>query len=261
MKYILGVIVLVYLLVLGLFYFFQEFFIFHPKVTASDHQYTFPVNFKETMHETANNGQIHTIHFQQESAKGVVLYLHGNAGNLVDWGWLYKDFLERNYDIIFMDYRGYGKSKGKMSEANLHSDAQHIYDVLKQEYKESDIIVYGRSIGTGIASKLAHSNAPGVLVLESPYFNLKDVVQRNAPFLPINLILRYKLESNKYVPKVSCPIHIMHGKNDGVVPFESGEKLFKVCGENAVFYGVESGTHNDLSQFQEYTDLLNNVLK
>ena len=260
MKIFFASILLIYLGILLLFYFAQEFFIFHPSKTAQDFVYKFDADFKEHFFDTENNGRIHAIEFKVDNPKGVVFYLHGNAGSIEDWGWLHRDFSNKGYNFMLMDYRTYGKSSGKLSETNLINDAQHVYDYLTKEFDESKIVVYGRSIGTGIATQIAAKNEPRTLVLESPYFNMRDVVSKVAPFLPVSLILRFPLRSNEHIPQVDCPIHILHGKQDAVVPYQSGFRLFEVSGDKATMYSVENGTHNDLSNFDEYFNMLEKVL-
>jgi uncharacterized protein len=260
LKYLIVLALLFYVAIALLFYYFQEFFIFHPSQTRSKYTYRFPTHFKELYFDTPGGGKVHGIHFFTDNPKGIVFYLHGNAGSLKEWGWLYKDYTERGYDLLMIDYRTYGKSKGKLSEKALHEDALHAYEYIKNTFSEDKIIVHGRSIGTGIAVKLAAENNPKALIMESPYYNLKDIAQKAVPVVPVDLLLRYKLKSNEYIAKVKCPVYIVHGTNDGVVPFKSGEKLFKAAGNNAEFYPIEGGLHNNLSQFDEYHVLLDKIL-
>jgi uncharacterized protein len=258
--YLVVLAVLFYLAIAVLFYYFQEFFIFHPSKTRYKYNYRFPTHFKELFFDTPDSGHIHALHFFADNPKGIVYYLHGNAGSLKEWGWLYKDYTDRGYDLLLIDYRGYGKSKGKLSEKALHGDARFVYDYIKQSFSEEQIIIHGRSIGTGIAVKLASENHPKALVMESPYYNLKDVAQKAVPLVPVELLLRFKLKSNEFIKKVKCPIYIVHGTNDGVVPFKSGEKLYMAAPENASFTPIEGGLHNNLSQFDEYHLLLDKIL-
>ncbi|MCA9748617.1 MAG: alpha/beta hydrolase, partial [Romboutsia sp.] len=146
------------------------------------------------------------------------LYMHGNAGSLRDWGWIYKDFVARGYDILLIDYRTYGKSTGKLSEKNMHSDVTFIYDELKKDYQENQIIIYGRSIGTGMATHIASIRKPKGLVLETPYYSIIDIAKRIVPFLFLEPLLKYKFKSFKFLKTVECPIYFLHGTNDNVVP-------------------------------------------
>jgi hypothetical protein len=253
-------VVFVYFGICLFFYLYQESFLFHPRATNKDYVYDFDYPFEEKLFETPHLGVIHTLKFKVKNPKGLVFYLHGNAGSLRDWGWIYPDFINRGYDLFIMDYRGYGKSKGELSETNMHADASFLYDELKKHYAEQDIIIYGRSIGTGIAAKLAESNFPKAVILESPFYSIRDVAQKIAPIFPLELLLKYKFKSFKSLEKAKSPIYIIHGTNDNVVPFKSGEKLYLNNQGKVTFFKVAGGQHNDLSQYAEFKEMLNEVL-
>ncbi len=257
---ILSVLIFVYIGIAVFFYFYQESFLFHPRKTSSNFKYNFDYPFEEQFYETPNNGQIHSLKFKAADSKGVVFYLHGNAGSLRDWGWLYAEFIPKNYDLVLIDFRSYGKSSGPLSEANMHSDVQFVYDELKKEYAENKIIIYGRSVGTGMAVRLAANAHAKSLVLETPYYSIADIANNLAPIFPYTLLLKYKFESYKYINQVKSPIFIIHGDNDNVVPFKSGNKLYQKAKDKVTFYKVKDGQHNNLSQFNEYEEMLNAVL-
>jgi len=254
------VLLLVYLGIAVFFYFYQENFLFHPRKTSINFKYNFDYPFEEKIYTTPHNGKIHSLKFSVENPKGLIYYLHGNAGSLRDWGWLSSDFIPQGYDLVLIDYRSYGKSTGVLSEANMHSDVQFIYDELKKEYAENDIIIYGRSIGTGMAVRLAANNNAKHLVLETPYYSIADIAKNIAPIFPYNFLLKYKFESYKYINQVKSPIFIIHGDNDNVVPFKSGYNLYQKAKDKITFYKVKDGQHNNLSQFAEYTEMLQSLL-
>lgn len=257
---ILGSLTLVYLGVCFFFYWYQESFLFHPRVTRMDYVYDFDYPYEEKLYKTPNNGSIHTLKFEVKESKGLVFYLHGNAGSLRDWGWVYADFVKMGYDVLIIDYRGYGKSTGPLSEANMHSDLEFLYNEMKSQYKEDNIVVYGRSIGTGMASKLAANNQPKAVVLESPFYSIKDVAKKMAPIFPLELLLKYKFNSFEYLSSALSPIYIIHGTNDNVIPFQSGEKLYELHKDNVSFFKVEDGQHNNLSNYPAHKELLKEVL-
>jgi pimeloyl-ACP methyl ester carboxylesterase len=254
-------LLVVYLGVCLIFYNFQESFLFHPRKTAQDFVYEFNYPFEEQWYDTPNQGRIHSLTFKAEDSKGVIFYLHGNAGSLRDWGWVYADFIPRAYDLVIIDYRGYGKSTGKLSESNMVSDASFVFESLKQAYSEQEIIIYGRSIGTGVAVQLAAQQKAKALVLESPYYSISDIAKVLAPIFPTNLLLRFKFESFKFLKDINYPIYILHGEKDVVVPFTSGKKLAYSFPEGVKFYSVEEGQHNDLSNFSEFGEMLTEALK
>lgn len=259
--YIIGTIVVAYLAICVFFYVYQESFLFHPRKTRADFKYDFDLPVKEKFYATPNNGNIHTLKFEVKNSKGVVLYMHGNAGSLRDWGWIYKDFVARGYDIVLIDYRTYGKSTGKLSEKNMHSDVTFIYDELKKEYQENQIIVYGRSIGTGMATHIASIRKPKTLVLETPYYSIIDIAKRIVPFLFLEPLLKYKFKSFKFLKTVECPIYFLHGTNDNVVPYATGLRLYNTVKDRAILITVQDGQHNNLSQFEAYYKMLDEVLQ
>ncbi len=241
-------------------YFFQEKFIFQPSKLDQDFQYTFSEPFTEFSMETTDGAVLNAIHFKRENPKGVILYFHGNAGDLARWGEIATFFAKKEYDVVIMDYRTYGKSTGKLKEELLFADAQLFYDYLLERYAEEAIIVYGRSLGGAIATHVASNNTPAKLLLETPFYNLYDAAKYRFSFLPLKLLLRYTFESNKHIQKVKCPIVIFHGTEDSVVPYESGKRLFEEGPSPKKFITVPLGNHNDLASFPEYQESIDNAL-
>jgi len=139
----------IYLMIGSALYFLQEKILFRPTVLNQTYVYKFSHPFEELFLKADDNAMINVLHFKAEQPKGVILYFHGNAGDLSRWGNITSYFVERNYDVLVMDYRTYGKSTGALSEHALYSDAQMCYDYLKDRYNENDITIYGRSLGTG----------------------------------------------------------------------------------------------------------------
>ncbi len=239
----------------------QENYIFYPEKLPSNYSYSFPVPFEEINFETDDKVIINGLLFKVKDPKGVVFYLHGNAGSLNSWGHLYEDFTVRGYDVLFVDYRSYGKSTGDIeNEEQLHSDARVVYRRLVAKYGEERVIVYGRSLGTGIATRLAAEKNPKTLILETPFFNFSDVAKHHFPFLMAGLTLKYRFENHKYLPEVSCPVYIFHGTNDKTIPYVQSSRLSRLS-DNVKFYTLEGGAHNNLSGFTQYQDALDDILK
>ena len=211
--------------------------------------------------KTEDGAVINAIHFKTENPKGVILYFHGNAGNLSRWGEITEFFVEKNYDVFVMDYRTYGKSTGKLSEQALYKDAQMCYDYILERYKKTEIIIYGRSLGTGMATYLASNNNPKKLILETPFYSLADVAKGRFSLFPTKKLLKYDFPSYKYVQDVICPISIFHGTDDGVIPYASGIKLFNSMEQkDKVFFTIENGEHNNLVEFEAYHSQLQKIL-
>ena len=263
LKYAIAGLLILYVMFGGLLYTFQEKILFIPEKLEDDYQFNFHYPFEELFFETENNGHINAIHFRVENTtpKGVILYFHGNAGSLRRWGVITEYFVEKGYDVLVMDYRSYGKSKGVLNENVMYSDAQHCYDYLKKYYAEEDITIYGRSLGTGIASYLASVNSPKQLILETPYYNITDVAQHRFPIFPVKQLLKYRFPSNEFLPNVKSPVTLLHGTEDRVVPFSSGKKLYDLGLENVEMVVIEGGNHNNLNSYTIYHETIVRILK
>jgi uncharacterized protein len=242
---------------------YQEFLIFHAEYLPPDYKYNFPGRFSELMWDV-DGVKINALHFRVDQPKGVILYFHGNAGSLHTWGDVASDFTRRGYDVLIPDYRGYGKSTGKIkNEEMLHQDASFAYRYLRNHYKENEIVIYGRSLGSGLATYLAKSSHPRMLILETPFFNFMNVAHYHYPFMPMiffKWFLRYKLMSNLWIPEVTCPVYLFHGTADQIVPYESSIRLMKLIKAGGKLVTIEGGGHNDLSDFIIYHVQLDKIL-
>jgi alpha-beta hydrolase superfamily lysophospholipase len=242
----------------------QERMIFYPEVLPPGFRFHFPVPFEE-INLKVEGATINTLHFKTADSKGVIVYFHGNAGSLSSWGSVAPDFTNRGYDVFIADYQGYGKSTGRiLSEKMLHNDAAAIYSYIKNRYPEDRIILYGRSIGTGIACHLAMQNKPRMLILESPYFSLKDIANRFIPFMPavlIDKIFKYPLRTDLWIPNVACPVYLFHGTEDEIIPFNSSVRLIPLIRTEHELIAVPGGGHNDLIEYPVYHDGLDRILR
>jgi pimeloyl-ACP methyl ester carboxylesterase len=259
----IGLILLgLYVMIGTALYFIQEKILFQPTVLARDYVYKFSSPFEEVFLKTKDDAIINAIHFTTENPKGVILYFHGNAGDLSRWGLIAEYFVKQHYDVFIMDYRTYGKSSGKLSENTLYEDAQLCYDHLLKQYEASEITLYGRSLGTGIATNVASKNNPKQLLLETPYYSMVDVAENRFPIFPVKYLLKYELLTFEFIKKVTCPITIFHGTDDGIVPYSSGEKLFDALPKNqAQFVTIDGGGHNNLIEFEGYRRGIEDALK
>ena len=243
-------------------YYFQEKIIFRPTKLGQNFTFKFSNKFEELFLKSEDGAIINALHFKVKNPKGVILYFHGNMGDLSRWGKITEFFIELNYDVFVMDYRTYGKSTGLLSEQALYDDAEMCYNYVRKQYNESKITVYGRSLGTGMATYLASKNNPKSLILETPYYSLTDVAKRRFSMYPSEKTLRYNFPSYKYIQKVTCPISIFHGTNDRVVPYASGEKLFNsIQQKEKNFFTIEKAGHNNLSEFKVYQNQILEILK
>lgn len=254
------VLTVLYLMIGASLYFFQEKLLFLPTKLEQDYNFQFSHSFEELFLKTDKEAVINAIHFKVENPLGVILYFHGNAGDLSRWGQISEYFVSMNYDVLIMDYRTYGKSTGKLSEDAFYKDAQFCYDYLLKQYAEDKITLYGRSLGTGIASYVASKNKPKQLILETPYHSILDVAKSRFPIFPVKHLLKYKFPTYTFLPHTSCPISIIHGTDDNIVPYNSAQKLFDLQLKNLDFTTVESGSHNNLIEFEDYNKVINKIL-
>lgn len=242
-------------------YFFQERFLFHPEKLPKDFQFQYEnQEVKEYNLEIKDGVVINGLHFKAENSKGVVYYLKGNSKSIKGWGKFAVDFTLHGYDVIMIDYRGFGKSTGKMSQQTMKDDALLVYDKLKEVVKEENIIIYGRSLGTGLATKVASMNSPKMLVLACPYFSISKNVKRYLPFVPLGLVMRYQMPTYKWIKYVDCPINIIHGTSDKVIKFTSSLRLSKMRPNLTRLYPVIDGGHKDLHNFEDYHRALKEIL-
>jgi Hydrolases of the alpha/beta superfamily len=250
---------LAYVGVMALVYLIQERLMFYPTKLAQDYKFQFNTAFEEKWTDFGKE-KIHSLLFKAPASRGVIIYFHGNAGSLENWGEVAERLCrELHWDVWMFDYPGYGKSSGKItSQEQLLKLAQAIYDDVKKEYPTQDIVVFGRSIGSGPAVHLAANNPVKKLILETPYLSLKAIAGEAYPYVPIAL-LKYQMPSNEWIQKVQAPIMILHGTNDEVIPIHHAVDLSKIA-KGAKFVQFEGGYHNDLSDFKQYKAALQEFL-
>jgi pimeloyl-ACP methyl ester carboxylesterase len=259
----------VFLLVIA--YFIQDKLIFKPEKLPADFQYKYDIPFRELFFDIAAGVRINGLHFYRERPAGLILYLHGNTRSIKGWAKYAKDFYRYNYDVVLIDYRGFGKSTGRRSEAALLSDLQFVYQqLLKQSAdnalsaggsKALPVLVYGRSIGSGFAAKLAADNDPRYLILDSPYYNFRKVVQRFIPILPVRYVLRYHLRTDLWLPMVRCHTYILHGTRDWLIPIRHSRRLQRLNPSKITLIRIHGGGHNNLTTFPEYHNFIRDILK
>ena len=159
--------------------------------------------------------------FKAENSKGLIFYLHGNAGTLETWGKIAKEYTNLGYDIFILDYRSFGKSEGEIeNEEQLNKDISIAYKTLIKRYPENKIIIAGYSIGSGLATILASKNNPKALILQSPYYSFTELSSSRVPFFP-DFMKKFSLETYEYLPKVKAPVYIFHGMEDQLIPYEN----------------------------------------
>jgi pimeloyl-ACP methyl ester carboxylesterase len=253
-KKILGIVLLVYLVLFAGFYLFQDRFVFQAKSLPGNYTFTFDQPFEEYFITTGSGDTLNALLFRTtQPAKGLILYFHGNADNLQRWGNYAVDFTSLGYDILLLDYRGYGKSTGKPNETILYSDAQVVLNWSQANIPHNKLILYGRSLGSAVATNLALSANPELLILETPFDELNSALYTFSS--------KYKFPTKDFLAKVTCKRIIIHGTNDWVVPLSSAKRLKPLLKAGDQFVIIEGGSHNNLRDIDKYHKTLKDVLK
>jgi hypothetical protein len=247
-----------YVIVVTFVYFQQEKLIFHASSLPPDYQFTVPG--VEELKIPVNGAELSALQFRLPNPKGVVFFLHGNGGNLQSWLTSTEFYRRVNYDLFMIDYRGYGKSSGMItSEEQLHADVRAVFDRVAAQYAGKKIVIYGRSLGTGLAAKLASEIQPDLTVLVSPYVSLAAMGEKQYPWLP-QWINRYPMHSDQWLPSVKTPVLITHGDLDSLIPLAQAETLASLRTATKLVV-IKGAGHNDVHKFAQYLDTLADSLQ
>ncbi|MFZ1705897.1 MAG: alpha/beta fold hydrolase [Saprospiraceae bacterium] len=202
---------------------------------------------------------VHVLKLMVDSSKGTILYNHGNRGSIQKWGPVASQFTKYGYNVVVWDYRGYGRSSGKPTEKNILSDGKIILHHLIKEDSLQNIIVMGRSLGSGVATYLSNEKNVTKIILESPYFDLSDVIKYQVPFM--GKFIELNILSYEFIGNFKKPVIILHGKMDKVIPFSSGKKLFlHIKNKDKKMIEFDQGNHNNLSEYKIYWDSIESLL-
>jgi pimeloyl-ACP methyl ester carboxylesterase len=258
----IGKLILVfYIVICAGIYLFQEKLLFFPDKLDKNHSFSFAEPFEEINIKTKDNSVLNALLFKVDHPKGLVFYLHGNAGSLDKWGEMAKTYTDLHFNVFILDYRGYGKSEGAIkSQEQLFDDVQVAYNEMKNKFHEDSIIILGYSIGTGPGAHLASTNNPKMLILQAPYYSLTDVMRHNYPILP-TFLLRYKLNSHEYLKSCKSKVVIFHGDRDGVIYHGSSLKLKSEMKKGDTLITLHGQGHNGMTNNTEYVAAIKNLLK
>ena len=242
-----------YVLLLALLWGFQEKLLFHPPAEPLARDFKFPFVLPHEELTVAHEGEkAHGVLAKSKDSRGLILYFHGNAGDLRDWFDLAEHLASRlSFDVLMVDYPGFGKSEGAIrSEEQLHGMAAEFFKVAKEKAGARPLVLFGRSIGSGLAVPLAAKNYVSALVLETPYLSMESLAGGMFPWVP-TFVLRYRLRSDLWMRNVNAPVLILHGDRDELIPHASGLELSKLV-KNGRFVTIEGGHHNDLGGSEFY---------
>lgn len=236
----------VYITFMGYLFVFQSNYVYYPERTLVADPSDIGLDFEDVLFRTEDGIKLSGWFIPSQKSRGVVLFCHGNAGNISHRLESIQIFNQLGLDVFIFDYRGYGQSEGKPSEQGTYQDAEAAWWYLTEERQvpPGDIIVFGRSLGGAVAAWLSQSHTPGALILESTFTSLGDIAAKFYPYLPVRLLLRFQYTTADYLGRVDCPVLIIHSHDDEMMPFSHGCQLFETANEQKRFLGIY-GSHNE----------------
>lgn len=252
---------LIYILLGVALYFLQDIIIFRPVKLPADYTYKFDQPFREEEIVVNEDKVISMVHFTVPDSlrKGIVLYFHGNRTNINRYAPFAKFFTRNGYETWMIDYPGYGKSTGKRTEKILHEDALRFYKLAIARVPAERIIIYGKSLGSGIAARLASIRDCKRLILETPYYSM-DAMGRHYFFIyPVNPMSKFALATNENFPFIHAPVTIFHGTKDRVIPYNHAKRLAKLSSD-VELVTIPGGRHNNLTEYEVYGHKMDSLL-
>lgn len=260
------VLILLYCIVGIAVYYGQDRLLFHPQAVDRSTKYNFGQPFRELNlpYDAASN--INIIQFKailpagDSLPKGVVLYFHGNKENIGRYAPCASDLTRDGYEVWMMDYPGFGKSTGPFTEQRLYDHALILYKLARARWSPGQIILYGKSLGTGVAAQLASVRDCRGLILECPYFSMTSLARHYLPIYPMGKMLHYRFPTNEFLTAVTAPVTIFHGSSDGLIPYSNAARLRPLLKPGDAFITIPGGGHNDLSKFPLFREKLDSVL-
>lgn len=259
------VILMIYVAAGMVLYFFQNKLLFHPEPLTQDYAFVFKNRFEERKVLYDSSTLFSIVRFQplnDSAKKGAVIYFHGNMNNIAYYAPFANNFTRYGYEVWMMDYPGYGKSTGELTEDILYTEADEVYKMVKAAgFTADSIIIYGKSLGTGIATQLASRRNCKRLILESPYYSIPNVAAHYAWMYPVDWMTEFKIPTNEYIQKVTAPVTIFHGTDDATIPYSNTKDLQPLLKPGDEVITIEGGGHNDLNGFPEMKNKLDSLLQ
>ena len=263
-KWVLGILIVIYLGLCISYYFFQEKILFNTSIKLKkEHVFKFSEPFEERYITMPDKKKLNGVLFKAKNPKGLILWYPGGRGIIDSTGTDSHIYTDLNYDYFILNFRGYGKSEGEISsEEQFNQDMQTVYDYFKKEYQEQNIILFGYSVGTGPAASVAASNNPKMLILQAPYYSMENIAQRAFYYLPVSLVSRYEFPIYSYLQKTKCPVVIIHGDKDKKIPAKTSsyklKEFFKPTDQLIILKGQG---HNSFLENAEYLKELTRIIK
>lgn len=238
-------------------YFLQERLIFHPVPLPAGHLFSVPGHFTE-VNVRRPAGNLSYLRFSPAGApRGIVLFFHGNMKNVEHYGRYPGFFTRSGYEVWMIDYPGFGKTTGKRSEQRMYEDALFFYDQAALEGKP--LVIYGKSIGTGVAAFVAAQRPCRQLVLETPYYSLTEMARHFLALYPVRPLLRYRFPTYQYLQSINAPVTLLHGTRDELIPYTQALRLQQLR-PGIGLVTIPGGRHNNLADFPLFQQALDSVL-
>ena len=253
---------IIYVVLGAAFYFLQDYILFHPVTLKKNHKFDFSQKHSDVNLPITESSNLNIVQFLSTDTitRGIVLYFHGNKKNIAWYAKYPPYFTKHGYEVWIIDYPGFGKSTGKFTEQNLYQWAEYLYIFAKSRFQPDSIIIYGKSMGTGIATQLASKNKCKRLILETPYYDFPSVVKHYLPIYPIDWMVHYKFPTYRFLKNVDAPVTIFQGTNDWIVTYNNAERLKQFLKKDDEFITLKGGKHNDLYNYPETIGKLDSLL-
>ncbi len=257
------IVMLLYASVGIAFFYLQDKILFHPQKLTIDYQYKFKSRFEEINIPFNDTDTMNLIKFLPDNipVKGVVIYFHGNMKNIDHYATFVYPFLKLGYEVWMEDYPGFGKSTGVITEYKLYEQALQVKKMADVKFHSDSIIIYGKSLGTGVAACVASRTKAKMLILETPYYSIPSLFSSYAFMYPNELMSNYKLPVYQFLPDVVYPVIIFHGTDDAVVPYRCAKKLIPVLKSTDKFITIKDASHNNLNATPQYFNAIDSLLK
>ncbi len=261
-RWVIRIVILYVAIGIGLFV-FQQTFILHPTKLANNYTFKFDGKFEEINIPFNDTDTLNLIKFLPSDTirKGVVIYYHGNMNNVEHYAGFTKPFTSKGYEVWMEDYPSFGKSTGKITEQKLYQQAMQVKKMANTKFSNDSVILYGKSLGTGIAAYVASNTKAKMLILETPYYSIPALFNCYAPIYPTAAMATFKIPTYEYIQSVKYQITIFHGTSDGVIPYRSSLKLKAFLKPIDTYITIPNADHININKTKLYLNKIDSLLK
>lgn len=265
MKGIVKYLLLAYLVLGGLYYFYQQSLYFHPKKLDEKHRFSFaaqqPHSTVQLPFDSATVIDVVKFLPADVQPKGVVLFFHGNRKNVEHYARYAPYFTSLGYECWMPDYPGFGRSTGETNVAVLKELSMQLYKLALTQYAADSIVLYGKSLGSGIAAYLATKRDCKLLMLETPYASLSALTQEFLFMYPVPVLMQDDLTTKDYLENIAAPVVLWHGTHDELIPMSEAATLLPRLKPHDVFYMIPGANHNDIAASPLYKHSIDSALR